>query len=120
MRDIHLTVDQLVTSLVRVSNVAILDSCGIGHLGSRFMICGVDPVKTMKFDAYDDSESLNKLQNELRRGFAAIFTISYDFGAKLQGIASRLPKDDRASRTFTSRCFDSLIVHDYQSGTNYV
>jgi para-aminobenzoate synthetase component 1 len=119
MREIHVPADKLVTSLVRVPNVAILDSCGVGHLGSRFMIGGIDPLETLRLDSDDVTESLDRLRTELDRGFAAIFTISYDFGARLQGIATRHSKESNEPDIYLA-LFDSLIVHDYQSGRTFM
>ena len=119
MREIQVSIDQLIASLVRVPNVAILDSCGVGHLGSRFMICGVGPVETLGLDSDDAAESLDRLQKKLERGLAAIFTISYDFGARLQGIVSRHQHEVRENDIHFA-LFDSLIVHDYQRGRTFV
>jgi para-aminobenzoate synthetase component 1 len=82
------------------------------------MICGVKPVETLTIDFDDVARSLDRLQFELERGLAAIFTISYDFGCRLQGIESRHPKDDREPDIYLA-LFDSLIVHDYQTGRTF-
>jgi aminodeoxychorismate synthase component I len=49
----------------------------------------------------------------LFRDKASVFTLSYDFGKKLQGIGSDVGTDE--PDLFVS-LFDSLIVHDYRSG----
>lgn len=95
----------------------MLDSCGVGHLGSHLMIAGVDPVDILEITNDEPDVTLRLLDRLLRRDLAAIFTISYDFGQKLLGLPSRKkefpapPEPD----VYVS-LFDSIIVHDYNSG----
>lgn len=97
--------------------MAILDSSGVGHLGSHLLIAGVEPVELLELTSDDRAATLNELDKRLDGDKAAIFTISYDFGKKLLGIKSRekefasLPEPD-----IYLALFDALVVHDYDSG----
>ena len=123
MRTLDISADRLVASLVDRDGATILDSCGVGHLGSHLLIAGVDPVERIALCGPRSVETLRSLQQHLERGFAAIFTISYDFGLKLQDLRSRHVTDDE--QDIYLALFDSLLVHDYDNqqtylcGTNY-
>jgi hypothetical protein len=81
--EINLSADDLVGALLSISKrepVFILDSCGVGHLGSHLLIAGLSPVQTLQVR----SDSLADLDLALARGYAAIFTLSYEFGVQLQ------------------------------------
>lgn len=96
--------------------VAILDSCGTGHLGSHLLIAGVRPVKTMRLSDKDARTSLLRFDEELANGNAAIFTISYDLGRKIHGLDASINDEPDI---FVS-LFDCLIVHDYATGKTSV
>lgn len=120
MHTIELSADEIVSRLLRNSDQAgifILDSCGVGHLGSHLLIAGVAPVEVTELSCDDPKEILATLDKAFDRDLAAIFTLSYEFGEKLNGIAGR---DRNASAVaepglFLS-LFDSLVVHDYDTG----
>lgn len=97
--------------------VAILDSSGVGHLGSHLLIAGVEPVERLEMASDDPGKTLTRLDDKLAGDKAAIFTISYDFGKKLLGIKSR--KKESASfpeADIYLALFDALVLHDYDSG----
>jgi para-aminobenzoate synthetase component 1 len=106
---VDLPSDELVRGLLELSknqHVALLDSCGVGHLGSHLLIGGVGiPVR---------SPRLEDLENADR---PTIFTLSYGLGAKLNGIhtSARDAEPDIYALTF-----ESLLIHDYITGETLI
>ena len=104
--------------LSREGQIAILDSCGVGYLGSKLLIAGIDPVETSELSRSGVNESLNALTLAVEGELPCIFTLSYEFGLRLNGIRSR-----HFSRTephiFLAR-FKNLIVHNYSTKTTHV
>ncbi len=124
MHEIDMTADELVSALLNLASgesVCILDSCGIGHLGSHLLIAGLEPVETIEITNDSCAETLRVLDETLTGGSAAIFTISYDFGLKLLGIDTRKTPFSSHPETdvFLSR-FDTLIIHDYNAGATSI
>lgn len=124
MREIDISSDRLIESLLGLSGggrLCILDSCGIGHLGSHLLIAGIDPIKTLKISNEDADSTLKAFEENLALGYAAIFTLSYDLGLKLEKITPRakefaaFPEPD-----IYLALFDSLLVHDYNDGKTYI
>lgn len=119
MTPLNISSDDLVKALLRLSRehpVCILDSCGVGHLGSHLLIAGIEPVEVFEITNDDPSETLQLLDEKLSGEIAAIFTLSYDFGQKLLGLRSR-KKEIAISHqpdVFIA-LFDALIIHDYNS-----
>ena len=116
-----MTADELVSALLALSKsetVCILDSCGVGHLGSHLVVAGIEPVETLEISNDDPNATLSILDEKLSGELAAIFTISYDFGLKLLGIEQRnkLFAGESEPDVFLAR-FDAFIVHDYNAGT---
>ena len=96
--------------------VSLLDSCGVGHLGSHLMIAGVGAVNVVEAQGHSAEDSLNELVTLLTGDKPTIFTLSYDFGRSVLGI------DTRHAANEPDACisqFDSLIVHDYSSGETF-
>ena len=119
MRQIDLTANELSSALLALAeteNVCILDSCGVGHLGSHLMIAGIRPVEAIELRG-EPKEVLNKLHGQLTNKEAAIFTIAYDLGPRLDGIATRA--DSAEPDVFVAR-FEALVVHDYATGTTSI
>lgn len=120
MREIDLTADALVRALVRISKtepVCILDSCGVRHLGSHVLIAGVRPTETTELTSDDVEDALRILDEKLSGTSAAIFTLSYDFGAKIQ----RIEQAGKETEPDVSLAlFETLIVHDYDSGRTFL
>ena len=120
MQQIDLTADQLVSALLKLSEteiVCILDSCGVGHLGSHLLIAGIEPKEVYEVTNDDPGETLRLFSEKLSGDLAAIFTISYDFGLKLEKIRS---KHRPSEPDVFLALFDTLIVHDYDSHTTYL
>lgn len=112
--------NDLVNSLLRHSQrhtVCILDSCGVGHLGSHLLIAGIDPVEVLEVGRDDPAKTLELLDKKLGGDLAAIFTISYEFGQKMTGLKGRRKEPaDRSEPDVYLTLFEALIVHDYTSG----
>lgn len=120
---VHLTelsAEELSAKLLGLSQtetVCILDSCGVGHLGSHLMIAGILPVEVTEISGDDAEHILSIFEEKLSQGLAGIFTISYDFGLKLQKISSRLKEFAPLSEPdIFLALFDVLIVRDYTTG----
>jgi len=121
MPDIDMGADALVSALLRLAQtepVCILDSCGIGNLGSHLLIAGIEPVSIAYLSGKDANTTLDWFDKGVRSGpLASIFTISYDFGKKLHGIDEK--KRGNTNLQEPDIClnqFDALIVHDYDTG----
>lgn len=103
-------------------HLCLLDSCGVGHFGSHLMIAGVEPIETIELTSHDPETTLQTFEQKLSRpGTAAIFTISYDFGLKLQNIERRKKEISTFDEPDISlMLFDCLIVHDYAAGKTFL
>ncbi len=121
--EIKLSADELVAKLLGLSEnepVYILDSCGIGHLGSHLLIAGLRPVETIEFANDDPEGTLRLLDSKLTSNNAAILTLSYEFGTKLQPISTTPKPIDRGEPDLFLALFDLLIVHDYDTGRSWI
>ena len=117
MHRLDLTADELILRFLELSKseqVCILDSCGVGHLGSHLMIAGVRPSEVYEITNDDPTETLVFLDEKLSGEKAAIFTLSYGLGPKLEKIKSK-HKPTSEPDVFLA-LFDALIVHDYDNG----
>jgi para-aminobenzoate synthetase component 1 len=120
--EINLSADELVSSLMTVNQkepVCILDSCGVGHLGSHLLIAGVRPVEVVEMVGKGARETLELLDRKLSENLAAVFTISYDFGATLDP-ASATTKYSSAEPDLFLALFDVLGIHDYDSSRTFL
>ena len=121
--DVHridLTADELVNALMGLADsrhVCILDSCGAGHQGSHLLIAGVDPVKSFEISNDEPDLILDRLSEALTSDFAAIFTLSYDLGLKLNNITSRHRSNEPGA--FVS-LFRKLVIHDYDTNSTFL
>ncbi len=121
MVELDLTADGLVSallSLAETETVCILDSCGVGHLGSHLLIAGVRPTAVCEVSNPDPEATLNLIDEKFSDDqCVSIFTISYEFGHKLLGIGSQrsssLPINEP---DLFLASFEALIVHDYNTG----
>ncbi len=125
MREIKISADKLITALLNLENernVCILDSCGVNHLDSHLLIAGFDPVEILQLANKNPNETLTILDKKLlREDLACIFTISYDFGLKLENIKPR----EKEFSAFDEpdlflAFFDCLIIHDYNLHQTFV
>jgi len=101
----------------RELGLCLLDSCNAQHPGSQKLIAGIDPVDTIEITEKDPKTTLDLLDDILSADKTAVFTLSYEFGSKLQEIGDR-PKSHEPD-LFVS-VFDALLVHDYQSGVGTI
>lgn len=116
MIEIDISAEDLVNSLLTLSEskqVSILDSCGVGHVGSHYLIAGIRPSEVLSFRE-DAAPCLTYLDEMVGSEQASIFTLSYDLGRILQGIDSQHIGGDEPL-AYIGR-YRSLIVHDYDSG----
>ncbi|HVF46822.1 MAG TPA: hypothetical protein VNA17_04585, partial [Pyrinomonadaceae bacterium] len=124
MYELDMTADEVVAALLTLSRsepVCILDSCGVGELGQRRFVAGIEPCEIQEKTSSDPSEILAFLDEALGGDTATIFTISYDFGLKLLGIIPKgRPADTRFEPDLFLARFDTLIIHDYDSEKTYL
>lgn len=125
VREIKLSADRLVSALLKLSELAevcFLDSCGISYLDSHLLIAGINPVETLQITNENPKETLKIFDEKIScANLAAIFSISYDFGLKLENIKPR----KKEFSTFTEpdvflALFDCLIVHDYDQDKTFL
>ena len=114
-----MSADELISALLSLSaseRVCILDSCGIGHLGSHLLIAGIDPVEVIEISNKDTDLTLQILDQKLTGDLAAIFTLSYDLGRKMLNIGNRESVTESIEPDAYVACFDVLVIHDYDTG----
>lgn len=124
MQEIKISAGRIVNALVNAGvnrQICILDSSGVGHLGSRYLVAGIDPVETINIALPDAKTTLNLLEEKFSVGLAGVFTLSYNLGLKLQNI----PVADKDRPRYSEpdiylALFESLIVHDYSTGKTEV
>jgi para-aminobenzoate synthetase component I len=105
---------KILLSLPKQHKTCFLDSCGINHLGSHFLICGINPVNVLEIKDSNPKNVLDILDQTIsQKGLASIFTLSYDFGLKLERIQSRFTESIEPDLFIAS--FDTLIIHDYDT-----
>lgn len=120
MNSIEITAEDLVNRLLQIStneNVCMLDSGGVDHQNSHLFLAGIRPVEVIEICDETADSSLQTLDQKLSRSdLAAIFTISYDFGLKLENILKRTKDYSVSEPDIFIALFDCLIIHDYQTG----
>jgi len=116
VREVEFSAGQLIAVLLEgdaFPGAAILDSCGVGHVGSHLLIAGSEPSDVLQIKDKDVGETLATLDHIVSQDRAAIFTISYDFGARLLGLE---PDGESFEPDVYIATFDSLLLHDYDTG----
>lgn len=117
MRKLQITGENLIDILLNLSKkhrVCFLDSCGIKHLGSHLLICGINPVNVSEVSDSNPDNILDLLNQTIsNKNLASIFTISYDFGLKLEKIQTRFTNLNEPDLFIAS--FETLIIHDYDT-----
>lgn len=117
---IDITAEQLLSAalnLAKTQRVAVLDSCAVGNLGSRFLIIGIQPEEVIEFTEPADDLPEKIRQSIERPGKAAIVTFSYELGHVIQNTSDL--RDGRPSLNEPLAylaLFDTLAVHDYLTG----
>ena len=123
MKPLDISADRLITHLLSASlgrQVSILDSCGVGHLGSHLMIAGENPVEVYRLTG-DAESTLFRFEQHLSRGLAAVFSISYDFGSKFEVVgSSRNESVETKEPDIYLAIYDRLFVHDYDQKQTFV
>lgn len=116
MREINISVDKLINSLLYLSQteqICLLDSCGAPHLGSHLLIAGVRPIKVLELND-DFNEMLARFENETNKNFAAIFTLAYKLGLKINKLDFLgNERSNFIEPDIFAAFFDCLIVYDY-------
>jgi para-aminobenzoate synthetase component 1 len=124
VRPIDISADELSARLLAVSEtepVCILDSCGVGHLGSHLLIAGLRPVEFLEITNDDPAETLTCLDDRFGDNLATIFTLSYDLGLKLAKIDQREKEfKTPAEPDLFLATFECLVVHDYNTGNTFL
>ncbi len=117
--------DELVAALLALSeteNICLLDSCGVDYSGSNFLIAGINPIEFFEITNEKPSKTLQFLDDKLSSdNLLSIFTISYEFGLKLEKINPREKNHKHFSEPdiFLAQ-FGCLVVHDYQTQQTFL
>jgi para-aminobenzoate synthetase component 1 len=122
---IQFSAETLVNALLDLSReekICLLDSCNVPYLGSHFLIAGIAPVETFEISGEDSSQTLQFLDEKLSApDLFSIFTLSYEFGLKLENIEPRAKSAANFNEpdVFLAQ-FDCLIVHDYRERESFL
>ncbi len=125
VREIQFSADDLTAALLNLSEretVCLLDSGGVSYADSRFLIAGIKPLELFEINFDNAAETLAALDEKFSNpNVAYIFTLSYDFGLKLEKIKPRA----KEFQTFDepdvfAAAFDCLIVHDYETKKSFL
>jgi para-aminobenzoate synthetase component 1 len=117
--------DRLVAALLVLSEnekICLLDSCGSPHLGAHFLIAGINPLETHEIINRNADETLRFLDEKISDpNVYSIFTLSYEFGLKLENIEPR----EKSFHTFAEpdvflAVFDCLVIHDYDTRETFL
>ncbi|MBS1795207.1 MAG: anthranilate synthase component I family protein [Acidobacteria bacterium] len=101
--------------------LCLLDSGGVGHLGSHLLIGGLEPVEVHEITDEDPDQTLRFLDAKIEdSGLFAIFTLAYEFGLKLERIRPRKKKHSHYEPDVFLALYDCLVVHDYDSGETFL
>ncbi len=104
-------------ALAETERVCILDSCGVGHLGSHLMIAGIRPTDVIELTA-NGEDVLNELDKRFATpGQAGFFTLSYELGRKYLNVGL---SGETIEPDLFYAAFDCLVVHDYTSGKTFL
>lgn len=120
MRQVDFGAESLIKALLGLAgreSVCILDSCGVGHLGSHLLIAGIRPVEVSELTGDANHVLAEFNERSQRTGRAGFFTLSYDLGRKLLGIGQR--SESNEPDLFFAE-FDCLTVHDYKTGQTFL
>lgn len=90
--------------------ICILDSCGVGYLGSKKLLGGLGTPRMYSIKHADPIRSLSEFAAIVERESTfSFFTVSYDFGALLNGI----PQPDSVEPDFWVAEYDEILEFDY-------
>ena len=121
MQEIIISADELIAALLKISEseqVCLLDSCGVSHLNSKFLLAGIKPLETHEITDESCEETLKFFDEKLANDEVfAFFTLSYEFGLKLNRLKSRHSSDEP---DIFLALFDCLIIHNYDTQKTYL
>jgi hypothetical protein len=118
VKEILVGAEDLISSLLASGeNISILDSCGVGYLGSHLLIAGVVAKESLEISSDRPEEVLEFIDRRFSEDQAAIFTFSYDFGRKLQNL--RLKGPIFGEPDLSVSFYSDLIIHDYRTGRTF-
>ena len=125
VREIRFSAEELVAALLALSErepLCLLDSCGVSYLDSHLLIAGIRPLETFEINEKDARKTLEFIDEIFSKpNLAHIFSVSYDFGLKLERLKSRRKEVQIFSEPDVFlESFDSLIVHDYNTGKTFL
>ena len=125
MREIKFSADRLVAALLNLSKseqLCLLDGGGVSHPASHLLIAGIRPLEVLEITNDDAVKTLDIFDKKTSNpNVACIFTVSYDFGLKLQKIAPRTKEFSTFSEPdIFLAAFDCLIIHDYDTARTYL
>ncbi|GIU82832.1 MAG: aminodeoxychorismate synthase component I [Acidobacteria bacterium] len=112
--------DEIVQAVLNSSAGCLIDGCSTEQ--HSFLVAGINPIETIQINEVNAEVSLQKFDEKLSNNqFAAFFTISYDFGLKLEKIPAR-PKE---FQTFDEpdiflAFFDASIIHNYKTQETFL
>ena len=120
VQEIEISADELVTALLNLSEkeqVCLLDSCGVSHLDSKFLIAGIKPIETHEITDENHEKTLEFLDEKLSNDETfAFFTLGYEFGLKINRINPRQKEFSNFDEPdLFLALFDCLIIHDYNT-----
>jgi para-aminobenzoate synthetase component 1 len=125
MREINFSADEIVNALLKISErekVCFLDSCAVNYLDSHLLIAGINPLETVQITNENSSDTLEFLDEKLsNKNAACIFTISYDFGLRLENIEPRpKPFPNFPEPDVFLAVFDCLLIHEYNENKTFL
>jgi aminodeoxychorismate synthase component I len=115
---LDITADELVKRLLSLppdAGLCLLDSCGVGHVGSHLLIAGIFP-RSVEDLSGDPHDVLARLDELLCGDLPVVFTLSYELGNKLNAVNSSVTEEP----DLFAATFEALIVHDYDTAETRV
>ena len=88
-------------------------------MGSHTMFAGVNPVNVTSIREDDANQTLQRLDDLLDRELASVFTLSYDFGRKILGLATAKTAGVPDEPDVFIAQFENLLVHDYRTAETF-
>ncbi|HEX8399734.1 MAG TPA: aminodeoxychorismate synthase component I [Pyrinomonadaceae bacterium] len=135
MHEIAINAEELILRCLAQpsENLAILDSCGSRLGNSRYLIAGINPIESFEFfcRTKSDAEAAlyfldEKLESRINHSSffldsgACAATFAYEFGMLFENLEPQRKEFqviEQPSATFDF--YETLIVHDYQTGKTF-
>lgn len=112
--------NELVARLLAIAEdqkLALLDSCGVGQVGSHLLIAGISPVDTIELKEKDATHVLADFERIISKDLATIFTLSYEFA---EALAFNKDIECGPEPNIFISSFDVLLIHDYDTSKTYL